>query len=117
MNNTSTPTKISNQELQSWEELCTEIIKDGTIQAIDANQTKIAIDQLAYNLATEAYRIFVSGMDYVRPTDDIDEQLVDIQFTIAVGSGIHPTTLCEMVDGRVKYFTNEYIKAHKTRIV
>jgi hypothetical protein len=117
MNNTLAPSIISNQELQSWEALCKEIIEDGVIQALDVHQTKIAIDQLAYRLATEAYNLFASGLNYSPPVDNIDETLVDIQFTIAVGSGIYPTTLSELINVRVKHYSNEYIRAHNNRMV
>lgn len=109
---------IEEQEQLMWKEASDNAIKSGEVEPLTLPGLFKVIDQLAYQVATEAYdfvqsfpdRKEITEEDLLAETSDDLQRLGTIHFTAALASGIHPSIIYDLVDLRMDYYADEYIR-------
>jgi hypothetical protein len=109
---------IDKEEQLLWKEASDDAIKEGKVEPLSLSGLCKVIDQIAYQVATEAYdfvqsfpdRKEITEEDLLAETSDDLQRLGTIHFTAALASGIHPSIIYDLVDLRMDYYADEYIR-------
>lgn len=109
---------IDEQEQLMWTEVSENAITNGKVDPLSLSGLCTVIDQIAYQVATEAYdfvqsfpnRKEITEEDLLVETSDDLQRLGTIHFTAALASGIHPSIIYDLVDLRMDYYADEYIR-------
>lgn len=107
-------TCASEHEKAVWKIASEKLISAGRVEPITTSASFLqAIDLLAYNIASHAYQSVIVGLskdDYLELAKKEIEQLDEIMYTIAFGSGVHIKIVDILVGIRVDYYVDQLIK-------
>jgi len=109
---------ISQEEQQLWKEVSDDAIRDGEVAPLSVKGLFEVIDNMAYEVAKDAFETVISLPDRTKvdlsvfdPTEKI-LNISKIHYITSLASGVHPEVLATMVNERMDYYADEYIRKY-----